>query len=154
MLRRCCGSRVWVDRMMARRPYGTADAMVMAAREVWLSLATADWLEAFAAHPRIGDRASLAARFPDTAHLATSEQAGVAGAPADVLDALATGNAAYEARFGHIFIVCASGLSAEEMLEQLQARLGNDPQTELRIAAGEQLRITERRLRGQLTADS
>ena len=132
--------------MLQRRPFGNVEQLLSAAREVWFALDPADWKEAFAAHPRIGDRDSLRNRFPETAHLAAREQAGVDGAADDVLSALAEGNVAYERRFGYIFIVCASGLTAAQMLEMLQARLKNDPATEIVVAAEEQAKITALRL--------
>ena len=133
--------------MLQRRPFGTIDALLAASHDVWFSLTPADWQEAFADHPRIGDREALKKRFAETRHLASREQSGVDGASDDVLDALARGNREYERTFGYIFIVCATGLSADEMLVKLQARLANDPVTELRIAAQEQSKITELRLR-------
>lgn len=146
LLRACCGSRRWVERMLERRPFGSDASLLAAAQEEWFALTPADWQEAFAAHPRIGDRDALRHRFAETRHLASNEQAGVEGAPPDVLTALAEANAAYEARFGYIFIVCATGLTAEQMLAMLRARMTNDPWTELRIAAGEQAKITALRL--------
>ncbi|HVL68108.1 MAG TPA: 2-oxo-4-hydroxy-4-carboxy-5-ureidoimidazoline decarboxylase [Vicinamibacterales bacterium] len=147
LLRACCGSRRWVEAMLARRPFGTLDALLAAARDAWFALDRADWLEAFADHPRIGDREALTQRFPETRHLASREQAGVDGASDDVLTALAEGNEAYEGRFGYIFIVCATGLTAQQMLAMLRRRLENDPLTELRVAAEEQAKITALRLR-------
>jgi 2-oxo-4-hydroxy-4-carboxy-5-ureidoimidazoline decarboxylase len=142
----CCGSSRWAGRMVARRPFGSRDALLNAAREEWWALSPDDWLEAFSHHPRIGDRASLAARFPATHHLSAREQAAVGDATEDVLTALADANQAYVDRFGFIFIVCATGKTANEMLELLRERLPNDRDTELRIAAEEQARITELRL--------
>ena len=142
----CCGSSRWVEQMLARRPFGTRAALLNTAREEWWALSPADWLEAFSHHPRIGDRASLAARFPATHHLSAREQAAIADATVDVLTALADANQAYLDRFGFIFIVCATGKTANEMLELLRERLPNDPDTELRIAAEEQARITALRL--------
>src|SRR6185436_1014222 len=101
----------------------------------------------FAHHPKIGDRDSLRQRFARTAHLSEREQAGVDGASENVLEALAEGNREYERRFGHIFIVCASGKSADEMLELLGSRLPNPPDVEIRIAAEEQAKITDLRLK-------
>ena len=147
LLTTCCGARAWVEGMLARRPFGSDERLLAEARTVWFRLSADDWREAFHHHPRIGDRASLAARFPQTAHLSAREQAGVSGAAGDTLDALAEGNRLYEARFGFIFIVCATGKTAEDILALLQARLSNDAETELRIAAEEQARITELRLR-------
>jgi len=134
--------------MLRRRPFANTGRLLAAAHEAWADLTQTDWLEAFSHHPKIGDRASLARRFPGTAHLSSREQSGVDAAAADVLDALAEGNRAYEDKFGYIFIVCATGRSAAEMLEMLRARLGNDPAEEIRIAAGEQAKITELRLLG------
>src|SRR5690242_11363130 len=89
LLRRCCGAHRWVEGMMARRPFGSSEAMLASAREVWLGLDRDDWLEAFSHHPKIGDRESLRQRFADTAQLSEREQAGVDGASGDVLAALA-----------------------------------------------------------------
>ena len=148
MLLRACGSPRWVDRMMQRRPFGNDARLLFAARNEWFGLTESDWLEAYAQHPPIGDRASLAARFPATHGLSAKEQAAVGTAGADVLDALAEANARYLARFGFIFIVCATGKSAEEMLQLLRDRLPNDRATELRIAAEEQAKIIALRLTG------
>ena len=132
--------------MMARRPFGSRDALIDAARDEWFELGRGDWLEAFSHHPEIGDRDSLRQRFARTAHLSEREQAGVGAASEDVLEALAESNREYERRFGYIFIVCASGKSADEMLGLLRQRLSNPPDAEIRIAAGEQAKITELRL--------
>jgi 2-oxo-4-hydroxy-4-carboxy-5-ureidoimidazoline decarboxylase len=146
ILLRACGSSRWVDRMMARRPFVTDAKLLFAARNEWFGLTEADWLEAFSHHPRIGDRAALEARFPATHDLSAKEQAGVGAAHADVITALAEANDAYLDRFGFIFIVCATGRTAEEMLNILRARLSNDRATELRTAAEEQAKITALRL--------
>lgn len=146
ILARACGSSRWVDRMLARRPFGRDAKLLTAARVEWFGLTERDWLEAFAHHPRIGDRASLAERFPTTYDLSSREQAAVGAAHADVLSALADGNDEYFERFGFIFIVCATGKTAPEMLQLLRDRLSNDRATELRIAAEEQARITALRL--------
>jgi len=145
-LARACGSTRWIDRMMARRPFGSRDALLAAAGQEWRALGEDDWREAFAHHPRIGDRESLRVRFPDTHALSTREQSGVDGAPDDVLSALAEGNRQYERKFGYVFIVCASGLSAEAMLAMLTTRLRNSPAQEIVVAAAEQARITALRL--------
>ena len=118
LLARACGASRWVARMLTRRPFGSRERLLSSALEEWNALDEDDWREAFAHHPKIGDRAALAARFPATHDLSAREQAGVAGASEDVLDALATANRLYESRFGYIFIVCATGLSAEEMLDR------------------------------------
>jgi 2-oxo-4-hydroxy-4-carboxy-5-ureidoimidazoline decarboxylase len=145
-LRRCCGSSRWVEAMISRRPFPDPEALYAAADQAWWSLGEADWREAFAHHPKIGDKEGLRARFASTSAWASSEQAGVDSAPEDVLTALSEGNRAYQDRFGFIFIVCASGKSAAEMLARLRERLPHSPSEEIRIAAGEQAKITRLRL--------
>ena len=133
--------------MLRRRPFGSRENAVAAAREEWFALDRNDWLEAFAHHPRIGDMDAIRRKFsPAAAALSVREQEGVSGAPEEVLAALVERNREYEARFGYIFIVCASGKSAEEMLAILERRLLNNPETELAIAAEEHARICELRL--------
>ena len=146
ILMRACGSTRWVERMMQRRPFGNDARLLFAARNEWFGLTEADWLEAFAHHPRIGDRASLDARFPATHDLSAKEQARVGGASAEVIAALGEANERYFNRFGFIFIVCATGKTAEEMLGLLRERLTNERGAELRLAAEEQARITALRL--------
>jgi 2-oxo-4-hydroxy-4-carboxy-5-ureidoimidazoline decarboxylase len=146
LLQACCGSTRWVERMLALRPFGATDILLSAARREWFALTPEDWKEAFTHHPKIGDREALRARFPATHQLSEREQAGMGTAPDQIIEALAQGNAAFERRFGYIFIVCATGKSAKEMLDLLTARLQNDPVTEVRIAAEEQAKITELRL--------
>lgn len=146
VLQRCCGSGRWIDGMVARRPFHSRDGLVRAAREVWFSLTPADWLEAFTHHPKIGDRESLRRRFGASGHLSEKEQAGLSGASTTVVDALADANERYLEKFGYIFIVCATGRSAEEMLALLRERLKHDPAAEIHIAAEEQAKITELRL--------
>ncbi len=140
-----CGSRAWGAGMLAARPFVSMEQLLTAAEEVWLGLGRDDWLEAFGAHPEIGDMASLRDKFPG-AEAAASEQAGVNAAPEAVLADLAQGNSAYKRRFGYIFIVFATGFSAGEMLALLQGRLSNEPETELAVAAAEQIKITLLRL--------
>jgi 2-oxo-4-hydroxy-4-carboxy-5-ureidoimidazoline decarboxylase len=151
-LTRCCGSSRWVAGMLAARPFADEASMLAAADRVWATTGDADWLEAFTHHPKIGDRDSLRQKFASTATWAAHEQSGTSSASEDVLTALAEGNAAYEAQNGFIFIVCATGKTAPEMLALLQARLPNDRETELRIAAGEQHKITRLRLEKWLNA--
>lgn len=140
-----CGSTRWVERMVARRPFESRAALLTAACEEWWGLNPDDWREAFSHHPKIGDR-GLRERYGATRHLSEKEQAGISGASDAVIAALADGNRAYEDKFGYIFIVCATGKSAEEMLALLRTRLSHDPERELRIAAEEQARITAIRL--------
>jgi 2-oxo-4-hydroxy-4-carboxy-5-ureidoimidazoline decarboxylase len=151
-LERCCGARRWIAGMLARWPFADPEALVGAASEVWRGLGPEDWCEAFTHHPRIGDMEALRKRFATTAAWASAEQAGTASASEEVLRSLAEGNRRYEERFGHIFIVCATGKSAREMDALLRARLGNDPETELRIAAGEQEKILRLRLEKLLSS--
>ena len=146
LLRTCCGSTRWVERMAARRPFGNQEALLSSAAEVWWSLGEDDWRQAFAQHPKIGDRDALERRFATTAHLSAVEQRGIEGARSEVLTALSEANRLYEETFGYIFIVCARGRSAEEMLALLRARLPNDPAVEIRVAAAEQAAITRLRL--------
>jgi 2-oxo-4-hydroxy-4-carboxy-5-ureidoimidazoline decarboxylase len=146
LLRTCCGATRWVEAMVARRPFGTDSALLAAAREIWVALTPTDWLEAFAHHPRIGDRKALRTRLQSTAHLSAREQSGIDGAADGILTELAALNTAYERRFGYIFIVCATGKSAGEMLELLRQRIRNDPHVEIRLAVEEQAKITALRL--------
>ena len=124
--------------MLARRPFRSREAVLETADEIWASLDGADWREAFAHHPRIGEQTTNAT--------AAKEQSGVSGAADDVRQALAKANRDYEQLFGYIYIVCATGKSAEEMLAIAKSRLENDPETELRVAAEEQRKITRLRL--------
>jgi 2-oxo-4-hydroxy-4-carboxy-5-ureidoimidazoline decarboxylase len=143
---RCCGARRWAEQMATRRPFVNEAELLAAAERVWQALTPEDWLEAFAAHPRIGDLEALRSKFSQTAAWAPGEQAGVAGASEATLSALAEANRQHEAKFGYFFIVCASGKTAAEMLALFEQRLNNGPEEELRIAAGEQEKITHLRL--------
>ena len=151
-LSRCCGSRRWAEGMAGSRPFEGVDEVLKKARDIWQGLFPEDWREAFRHHPKIGDKESLRKKFETTKTWASGEQSGVQGASDEVLGALAEGNRSYEERFGFIFIVCATGRGAEEMLSILQSRLGNTPDVELRIAAEEQAKITEIRLKKLLEA--
>jgi allantoicase len=133
----CCGSHTWARRMAGSRPFQSEADLKEKSDPIWQSLGREDWLEAFAAHPRIGEKGS---------RWSQQEQAGARGADAETLAALVAANREYESRFDHIFIVCATGKSGEEMLGLLRARMDNDPETELRVAAGEQRKITNLRL--------
>ncbi|HUO07298.1 MAG TPA: 2-oxo-4-hydroxy-4-carboxy-5-ureidoimidazoline decarboxylase [Phycisphaerae bacterium] len=146
-LQRCNGASAWVERMLANRPFHTMEDLVTTAEREWEALGEADWLEAFSHHPKIGDVESLRKKFASTAQWAAGEQSSVQQADEETIRQLAAGNAAYEQKFGFIFIICATGKSAAEMLGALQQRLENDRGTELRIAAGEQAKITALRLK-------
>jgi 2-oxo-4-hydroxy-4-carboxy-5-ureidoimidazoline decarboxylase len=146
-LTRCCGARRWVAAMLEQRPFASTAALMEAADEVWRGLAREDYLEAFAHHPAIGaDLAKLRERFAATAGWSSQEQAGVAGASEPTLCALRDGNQAYRAKFGYVFLICASGKSADEMLTALEGRLANTAAEELRVAAEEHAKITRLRL--------
>ena len=146
LLRACCGATRWVRGMLARRPFGTIHQLLAAADDEWHSLAPSDWREAFAHHPRLGEARSAAPQDERARGWSSGEQAGVHGAEAELRAALATMNAAYEARFGYICIICATGLDAREILALTEERLLNTPAAELPIAAEEQRKITRLRL--------
>jgi len=137
-LERCCGAPRWIERMLAARPFADDAAVHTTAEWTWWELPRDEWLRAFAAHPRIGERP------PE--ELSDREQAGMRSAGQATRRALEVGNRAYEERFGHIFLICASGRSGAEMLAELRRRLDNDPAEELRVAAGEQAKIIRLRL--------
>jgi len=140
---RCCGSMRWARLMSGERPFGSAEVLAAVAQRLWWSLAAADWLEAFAAHPRIGERARSA--------WAAEEQAGTATMSDTTRQRLAHLNHEYEGRFGYTFLVCATGKSADDLLQILERRLLNEPAEELQIAADEQRKITGLRLARLLT---
>jgi 5-hydroxyisourate hydrolase / 2-oxo-4-hydroxy-4-carboxy-5-ureidoimidazoline decarboxylase len=142
----CCGSRNWVSSLMYKFPFSSEKELVDAATNAWYKQCNnKDWIESFAHHPQIGDKKSLQQKF------AGKEQAGVASASEKVIDALTKANADYLQKFGFIFIVCATGKSAEEMLQLLLDRLKNDQESELNIAMGEQHKITLIRFRKLFT---
>jgi 2-oxo-4-hydroxy-4-carboxy-5-ureidoimidazoline decarboxylase len=151
-LRKCCGSEKWIDAMITIFPVENEQALFREAERAWFSCSEADWLEAFRHHPKIGDVKSLREKFAGTADWAEGEQASVNNTTNEVIEALAEGNKHYEDKFGFIFIVCATGKSAIEMLNLLKERLPNSRQTEIHIAMKEQLKITILRLNKLLTA--
>jgi OHCU decarboxylase len=166
-LLRCCGSARWARRMAASRPFTSAAALAEAADGAFETLERADWLEAFAAHPKIGagaagraggaggnqdDRPALGELPSRVEGWAAEEQALVAQMADTTRQRLADANRDYQARFGYIFIVCATGRSGDEMLGLLERRLGNDRESELRIAADEQRKITHLRFTKLLDA--
>ena len=148
-LRRACGSAAWVERMLSRRPFASTEELMQIADAEWSAASRDEVLEAFSQHPRIGeDIGALRERFRNTASLSLREQAGVADADDQTLLALRSANARYRERFGYIFIICATGKTAREMLDALEGRLANDPETELSTAAREQGKILRLRLEG------
>jgi OHCU decarboxylase len=143
----CCGSHAWAQRMVARRPFDGSTALLEASREIWRSLDTDDWLEAFRSHPRIGESRAAPSAAAQSQEWSTQEQRQVTEGESAVRTALEQGNREYEERFGRIFIVCATGKSPEEILQILHRRLQNDEAVELQEAADEQQQITQIRLR-------
>jgi OHCU decarboxylase len=150
-LLKCCGSNAWAREMAAQRPFGETRELLTAADDIWRSLDAQDWLEAFAAHPKIGGRKAARAQDAQAQNWSEQEQSGARHAEQSTLDELAAANRAYEEKFGHIFIVCATGKTAGEMLALLRLRLPNDAADELRNAAEEQRKITRLRLEKLLT---
>lgn len=146
LLHQCCGSTNWINRMLEALPAEDLVDLLEIAEEQWYACHEPDWREAFSHHPKIGDIDSLKEKFGSTAHLAEGEQASVQQASEKTLQELAAGNQAYEQRFGYIFIVCATGKSADEMLQLLNLRLYNNPEVEIQIAMEEQNKITKLRL--------
>ena len=148
-LLKCCSSSQWTEKMLAVRPYKSVSHLLELAGQIWSDLGEVDYLEAFAAHPIIG-----ASKPPDNAKNTESwtskEQAGMMSADEQTKLNLKTENKKYAEKFGYIFIVCATGKSASEMLELLRTRLENSPETELKIATGEQMKITNLRLNKML----
>ena len=151
-LLKCCGSKQWARLMTAARPFESLDELIARADRIWWSLTPADWLEAFHSHPKIGEKKAAVAVAREAQQWSEAEQAGVRGAAAETTAALAELNETYEKKFGYIFIVCATGKSSEEILAILRERLPHDKDEELRIAAEEQAKITELRLRKLLSA--
>ena len=142
LLQSCCGSNTWVNNMLAALPAEDLVDLLEIAEEQWYLCHEPDWQEAFSQHPKIGDIEMLKEKFAAN----EGEQALVKEASEQTLQQLAQGNQAYEQRFGYIFIVCATGKSADEMLHLLQQRLYNNPEVEIDIAMEEQLKITKLRL--------
>jgi 2-oxo-4-hydroxy-4-carboxy-5-ureidoimidazoline decarboxylase len=132
--------------MIASRPFADSEHVLSQATAIWESLEEADFLQAFSAHPQIGDVKTLQAKYANTQAIASSEQSQVATASGDTIEQLALANQLYLKRFGFIFIIFATGKSAEEMLSSLLARIGNTRQEEIKNAAAQQLKITVLRL--------
>jgi 2-oxo-4-hydroxy-4-carboxy-5-ureidoimidazoline decarboxylase len=143
---KCCGSRAWVNKMLTVFPVEDYVDLMEDAEDKWYECSEEDWKEAFTHHPKIGDIDSLKKKFTSTAQWASGEQAGVNTASDEVLQKLSEGNRLYEEKFGYIFIVCATGKSAEEMLSILESRLPNDAAEEIKMAADHQMQITKIRL--------
>ncbi len=142
----CCGSRAWARGLAGLRPVMLEDSLLQRSDRIWWTLTEADWNDAFRSHPRIGEKTAAGDVTPQAVHWSAKEQSNAADLYS-VKELMAEGQRAYEAKFGHLFIICATGKSASEMLAMLDARMHNDPATELRIAAEQQRQITQLRLR-------
>lgn len=145
-LRTCCAAERWVQGMVASRPFESVEDLHEKADRLWPQLETEDWLEAFEAHPKIGDVSSLKAKFANTRDLASGEQSSASLASEETLQRLKYGNDAYLEKFGFIFIICATGKSADEMLLRLEERIDNTRADEIVNAGREQAKITHLRL--------
>ena len=143
----CCGSVAWARELAARRPLRDETSLLAASDEIWTSLGAQDWVEAFSKHPRIGEHKAPAVASAQSASWSEQEQKNVTSAGEAIQQALAEANRAYEHRFGRVFIICATGKEASEILDILRRRLQNDDVTELREAAEEQRKITNLRLK-------
>jgi 2-oxo-4-hydroxy-4-carboxy-5-ureidoimidazoline decarboxylase len=145
-LRSCCAAAAWVERIAAGRPYRSAAALLAASDRATAELDRTGLAEALAGHPRIGDTTPAPGTDERSAAWSSGEQAGVSGAQTTLLDELAAANAAYERRFGHVYLVCAAGRDAAELLEVCRSRLRNDPATERGVVLDELARINRLRL--------
>ena len=148
--RQCCTSSMWAEQMVSGRPYRDRSHLRDYADYCWELLSESDYLEAFEGHPKIGDIESLKKKFKGSQDIARNEQSSVAEANIETLERLSIGNAEYEKKFGFIFIVFASGKSAEEMLNILEGRIENSRPEEVATAAEEQRLIFQLRLRNLL----
>jgi OHCU decarboxylase len=143
---KCCGSMNWARRMSDARPFADLNHLTKEADRIWWSLTDDDWLEAFRAHPKIGEKKAEATQSAQAQGWSAQEQSESQKTTDATKVALVQGNREYEERFGFIFIICASGKSGEEILGALRARLVNERHDELRVAAEEQRKITQLRL--------
>ena len=146
-LLKCCGATRWAETVARGRPYASLEQLIAKANDVWWSLKETDWLEAFLSHPKIGERKAANEVSAQSQQWSSQEQQGVQNAAQETIEKLATLNVDYEKKFGFIFIVCATGKSSDEILALLERRLPNDASVELPIAAAEQAKIAELRLR-------
>jgi OHCU decarboxylase len=149
----CCGSTLWARRMAEERPFDDLQGLLAQADAEWWALDAEDWLEAFSRHPKIGEREAARDQGSGARSWSEQEQAGAKSADEETKRQLMAANREYESKFGYIYIVCATGKTAAEMLSLCSERLGNGREEELRVAAEEQRRITHLRLRKLLEAD-
>lgn len=145
-LLRCCGSRWWCQQVADARPFGQSVDLTTAADVAFDAMPKEAWLEAIRRHPKIGDFQSLKMKFTGNREWSAGEQSAAVAASEETLRSLAAANLAYEQRFGYLFVICATGKSAQEMLDSLETRLHNDPTTELQVATSQQRMITHLRL--------
>src|SRR5215210_301203 len=150
-LLQCCGSRQWARELVEARPYSNLEDLIARAGDVWWSLKPDDWLEAFRSHPKIGEKKAAESVSAKSSAWSGQEQDGLSSASQETVASLASLNREYEQKFGFIFIICATGKTSDEMLSALRVRINNDLATELPIAAAEQSKITELRLKKLLT---
>jgi 2-oxo-4-hydroxy-4-carboxy-5-ureidoimidazoline decarboxylase len=150
-LLKCCGATNWAESVEQHRPFADLAELLAEAKEVWSSMNETDWLEAFHSHPKIGEKKAAAPVATQSQQWSADEQRSVQQASQNAIEKLAALNRTYEEKFGFIFIVCATGKSTDEILALLRERLPNEPAVELPIAAAEQAKITELRLRKLLT---
>jgi OHCU decarboxylase len=151
VLLQCCGSSRWVQEVVKSRPYESLDDLITGANNIWWSLGPGDWEEAFRSHPKIGEKKAAEAVSERSRQWSGQEQASINNASHETVNSLAILNRAYEQKFGFIFIICATGKSPEVMLAALRERLEHSAEAELPIAAAEQSKITELRLKKLIT---
>ena len=142
----CCGARGWAKQVLAMRPFPDLGTVLDTADKVWMGLEREDWLEAFRHHPAIGEKQAKAKQSAAARRWSAGEQSAAKKASPEELEALAAANCEYRAKFGHVFLICATGKSSEEILKNLRERMSNDPEAEFRIAAEEERKITRLRL--------
>ncbi|MDT4953534.1 MAG: allantoicase [Acidobacteriota bacterium] len=151
-LLKCCGSTLWARRMADERPFHDLQKLLASADSIWWALDEEDWLEAFSRHPKIGEKESARAQARAAQAWSEQEQSGTHSADEETRRELAAANREYERKFGYIYIICATGKTADEMLAILKRRLLNEPDKEIRVAAEEQLKIMHLRLQKMLEA--
>jgi allantoicase len=142
----CCAAKKWVDQMLKQRPFPDLPYALDTADKTWAALEPKDWLEAFRHHPPIGEKRAQESQSAAASKWSAAEQSAAQRGAPEKLAALAAANAAYHAKFGHVFLICATGKTSGEIFDNLQQRMKNDPQTELSLAAEEHRKITRLRL--------
>lgn len=145
-LLKCCGNEKWADEMIVFVPFGSAEEIEDTAEKIWSKLGKEDKLESFGHHPKIGGLESLKKKYSLSGEMSKQEQSGIQNASETTIKELAKYNEDYEKKFGYVFLVCATGKSADEMLGLLKTRINNDPETEFRIAGNELIKIAKLRL--------